>query len=141
MGKEARKKNKKARLRFAKEHSSWTPEDWAKVLFSDESKFNMMGSDGKNYVSRRLGEKFSENCVIHTVTHGGGFINVWAAFRTAGVGSIYRIPGVLDGNEDVEILDDAIRPYCRQEFGGNFKGAIIFQQDNNQKHTCRVVNE
>ena len=42
------KKNKNARLRFAKEHFSWTPEDWGKVLFIDESKYNRMGSGGKN---------------------------------------------------------------------------------------------
>ena len=64
------------------EHSSWTPEDWGEVLLSDQSTFNKMGSDGKNCVSRCLGEEFSENCVIHTVKHGGGSNNVSAGFRT-----------------------------------------------------------
>ena len=90
-------------------------------------------------VSRCLGEEFSENCTIHTAKHDGGSINVSAAFRTADVGPIYRISGVLHGNRDVGILDNVLLPYCRYEFGGDFKGAIIFQQNNNSKHPCRVV--
>src|SRR5580765_5927910 len=39
------KKNKKTRLQFAKDHLNWTVEDWKKVAFSDESKFNLFGSD------------------------------------------------------------------------------------------------
>lgn len=45
------RKNQKARLSFAEEHVVWT-ENWSKVHFSDESKFNLFGSDGKHYVRR-----------------------------------------------------------------------------------------
>ena len=39
-------KNKK-RLEFANRYVIWTYENWAKVFFSDESKFNLFGNDGK----------------------------------------------------------------------------------------------
>jgi transposase len=40
-------KNRKARLEFAKRHLYWTVEQWRRILWSDESKFNLKGSDGK----------------------------------------------------------------------------------------------
>ena len=48
-------KNKKKRLEFANRYVIWTYENWAKVFFSDESKFNLFGNDGKNNVKRRIG--------------------------------------------------------------------------------------
>ena len=41
-------KHKKVRLEWAKAHESWTSDEWRKVIWSDESKFNLMNSDGKN---------------------------------------------------------------------------------------------
>ena len=40
-------KNKKKRLEFANRYVIWTYKNWAKVFFSDESKFNSFGNDGK----------------------------------------------------------------------------------------------
>ena len=40
-------KNKKKRLEFTNRYVIWTYEIWAKVFFSDESKFNLFGNDGK----------------------------------------------------------------------------------------------
>ena len=44
------KKNQKAWLTFAQKYEHWTPKQWSKVLFSDESKFNLFRSDGEKYV-------------------------------------------------------------------------------------------
>ena len=43
-------KNKKCRLAFANEHVLWSQEKWQTVHFSDESKFLLIGSDGKMYI-------------------------------------------------------------------------------------------
>jgi len=51
------KKNRKARLQFAKIHKNWTVKDWKKVAFSDESKFNLFGSDGRQHVRRPTGTR------------------------------------------------------------------------------------
>ena len=37
-------------LKFARYHKNWTVEDWKRVLWSDETKINCIGSDGKVYV-------------------------------------------------------------------------------------------
>ena len=66
------KKNQKVRLIFATEHILWTEEQWNMVRFSDESKFNLFGSDGKKYVRSKNGERLSLQCVQKTVKFGGG---------------------------------------------------------------------
>ncbi|KAG0778309.1 hypothetical protein G6F16_005185 [Rhizopus arrhizus] len=40
---------RKARLEWALAHRYWTIDDWRKVIFSDESKINVWGSDGVEF--------------------------------------------------------------------------------------------
>jgi transposase len=40
-------KHKRARLDFATKYLHWTLEDWKHVIFSDETKINRLGSDGR----------------------------------------------------------------------------------------------
>ena len=40
-------KNIRARLKFAKDHKDWTNEDWNRIIWSDETKINRVGSDGR----------------------------------------------------------------------------------------------
>ena len=40
-------------LSWANEHKNWTIEDWKKVLWSDETKINLFGSDGITRVWRK----------------------------------------------------------------------------------------
>ena len=75
-------KNKKKRLEFANRYVIWTYENWAKVFFSDESKFNLFGNDGKNNVKRRIGERFSAKCTKKTVKFGGGSVMVFGMFSS-----------------------------------------------------------
>uniref|UniRef100_A0A914XFP7 Ephrin RBD domain-containing protein n=1 Tax=Plectus sambesii TaxID=2011161 RepID=A0A914XFP7_9BILA len=70
-------KNRKARLAFARAYQTWTSADWAKVLFSDESKFNLFLSDGIQYVRQSVGTRFAARYQVPTVKHGGGSVMVW----------------------------------------------------------------
>uniref|UniRef100_A0A1I7WWK5 Transposable element Tc3 transposase n=1 Tax=Heterorhabditis bacteriophora TaxID=37862 RepID=A0A1I7WWK5_HETBA len=74
-------KNWRARVEFAREHLTWSTADWTKVVFSDESKFNHFGLDGKKYMHRRLGEEFMPKCTIPTIKNGGGSVMVWAGLQ------------------------------------------------------------
>ena len=69
------KKNQKVHLDFATEHIMWTEEQWSMVHFSDESKFNFFGSDGKRFVRCKNGECLSPQCVKKTVKFRGGGAN------------------------------------------------------------------
>ena len=47
--------NKKKRLSWAMKHRQWTTENWKKVLWTDESKFEIFGSSHRVFVRRRVG--------------------------------------------------------------------------------------
>ncbi|EPB78583.1 hypothetical protein ANCCEY_02323 [Ancylostoma ceylanicum] len=99
------RKNRQARMRFARTHLHWTSEDWCqKSFFSDESKFNRLGSDGPRYVRRRLSEEFDPKCIRGTVQCGGGSVMVWGAMRRDGLGPVHRIEAIMDKNVCVDIL-------------------------------------
>jgi transposase len=53
-----REKNRKARLAFARAHKDWTVEQWSRVLWSDESKKTLFGSDRIRFVRRPAGKRF-----------------------------------------------------------------------------------
>ena len=60
------------RLQFAKYYENWTVEDWKRVLWSDETKINRIGSDGRVYTWKQKGEQLSDRTTTPTVKHGGG---------------------------------------------------------------------
>jgi transposase len=47
--------HKVRQLEWAGAHAHWTVEDWKSVIFSDESKFNLFGSDGRHWCWRKPG--------------------------------------------------------------------------------------
>ena len=44
------KRHMKERLDFAFTHQYWTLDDWRRVIWSDETKINCLGSDGRKWV-------------------------------------------------------------------------------------------
>ncbi|GFX39868.1 transposable element Tc1 transposase [Trichonephila clavipes] len=65
------KRNRVKRLKFAKEHILKPQQFWNEVIFSDESKFNIFGSDGRRMVSRKPNTSHHPKHTIPTVKHGG----------------------------------------------------------------------
>ncbi|XP_075162757.1 uncharacterized protein LOC142235388 [Haematobia irritans] len=47
--------NQKVRIKFAKEHTNLTTDDWKRVIWPDDSKFNRFQSNVKKYCWRRPG--------------------------------------------------------------------------------------
>jgi hypothetical protein len=41
------KRHRRERLDFALSHKNWTIDDWKRVFWSDETKINCLGSDGR----------------------------------------------------------------------------------------------
>ena len=52
-------------LKFAQTHANWTVEDWKRVFWSDETKINRIGSDGKVYTWKPRGESISDRTTCY----------------------------------------------------------------------------
>ena len=89
-------KHRKQRLEFAKKYENWTFAEWSKVIWTDESKINLIGSDGIRYVWKKAGEGISDRDFIPTVKYGGGKLLFWGCFSSSGVGKIVKIDGIMD---------------------------------------------
>jgi hypothetical protein len=70
-------------LRWAHQHVGWTRADWANVLFTDKSRFNLWLSDGRARVYRRRHERFHDACVVKKDQLVGGGL-LWS-----GLASLY----------------------------------------------------
>ncbi|GLB39423.1 putative DDE superfamily endonuclease [Lyophyllum shimeji] len=136
------KANQIRRKDWADDHEAWTADDWKLVIFSDESKFNLFKSDGRQYAWFRPGQALDPRFTKKTVKHGGGSIMVWGCVTGEGMGRLHRIEGIMDGPGYVDILNKnllgTIKDYKFKKTG---KGKIIFQQDNDPKHTSRVAKD
>lgn len=129
------KKNRAKRLHFAQEHVGWSVSKWKSVLFSDESKFNMFGSDGNHRVWRPVKKRLNERYCQKTVKHGGGHVMVWGCFSGKGLGPIHRIEGIMDRFMYRDIMENVMLPYAEWQMPLKW----IYQQDNDPKHTSVVV--
>jgi hypothetical protein len=128
-------RHKKARLDFAISHQDWTVEDWKKVVWSDETKINRLGSDGRKWVWKKAGEELSDRVVEGTVKFGGGSLMVWGCMLWEGVGYACRIDGRMDADLYCKILEDDLQSSI--DYYGKTAEDIIFQQDNDPKHTSK----
>lgn len=128
-------KNRKARIEFAKRYELWTPEQWSEVLWSDESKFYLVSSDGIRYVRRPVNARDDVRYQVPTVKHGGGHVMVWGCFSRHGIGPLVKVDGVMDRFKYRDILNNSMLDHAR----ATFEHEWFFQYDNDPKHTSGCV--
>jgi transposase len=134
-----RPKHLKDRLAFANKHKHWTTEDWKRVIWSDETKINRFGSDGRKWCWKSPGAQLQPNHVLATVKHGGGSIMVWGCMTAEGPGFLTRIEGGLDAELYCSILEDELNRTT--EWYGFEREKVIFQHDNDPKHTAKITKQ
>ena len=133
------KRHRKERLDFAITHQYWSLEDWKRVIWSDETKINRMGSDGRKWAWKKPGEGLSDRLVEGTLKFGGGNLMIWGCMSWDGVGYACKIDGRMDADLYVKILEDDLQN--SMEYWDKTQEDIVFQQDNDPKHTSRKAKE
>jgi hypothetical protein len=118
---------------WARSVLDWRTEDWGHVIFSDESKFNLFGSDGRHWCRRRTGDALRPQFTDKKVKHGGGSLMVWGCITRLGVGRLLRVEGTMTAIKYVEILSHGLLGTL-SDHGIDLED-FIFQQDNDVKHT------
>lgn len=134
-----KKQHKAARKQFYAKYCEWTLEDWKCVVFSDESKFNRICSDGVKYQWDDLPGRITPRTVRGTVNFNGGNVKVWSCMSWYGPGFITLIDGTMDAETYKTILQEDLQ--ALMEEWGLEPGAWVFQHDNDSKHTAKLVKK
>ncbi len=117
--------HKKACKQFAEDKQTKNMDNWNNVLWSDETKINLFGSDGVKRVWQQPGEEYNDKCVLPTVKHGGGSVMVWGCMSAAGIGEQQFIEGTMNANMYSNILKQSMIPSLRR-----LCRRTVFQHDN-----------
>lgn len=129
--------NRRKRRLFAEAHQHWTIDDWKRVVWSDETKINRIGSDGIRWGwRRRVGDPCTQQ-IRPNVQSGGGHIIMWGCLTYDGVGFACKIDGRLDSQLYVKILEEELEQTL--DYYKIQREKIIFMQDNAPAHTARRV--
>lgn len=132
------KNHMQKRLAFAKKYSTMPLSFWKKVIWSDESKYNLKSSDGIQKVWRKQGEAYKLSCMRGTVKFGGGNIMVWGCMAWNGPGKLIFIDDKMNAEMYTNILANNLKPSA-QLLG--LRNNYIFQHDNDPKHTAKKTKE
>lgn len=134
--------HRQARLQFARDHLDWRIEQWRQVLFSDETRMCLHGSDRRQRVYRRPGERFAQCCISETVAYGGGSCMMWAGISIQGKTELVFIPGGGRGGglTSERYINDILRPHVlpyAELVGENFK----LMHDNARCHSAATTRQ
>ena len=129
-------KNKKKRFEYAKKYVDEPLSFWNRVMWTDESKFNLKKTDWRVRVWRKPHETFSAQTSIRTFKHGGGSVMVWGCMSAAGTGSLVYIDGIMTKESYLKILKQNVE---RSTWKLWIAEDFIIQQDNDPKHAARIL--
>lgn len=127
----------KGRLQFTKKYKEWTVDDWARVVWSDESKINRICSDGIRWVWDDAPDRISTRSVQGTVKFGGGGVTVWSCMSWHGPGYITMIDETMDSQLYISILQEELKMSIEE--WNITKEELVFQHDNDPKHTAKIT--
>ena len=114
--------------------------DWAKVVFSDETKVTRIGGGGREiqWVDKNM-PALEAGAISQITAFGGGGIMIWGCITWNGPGSIARFDGTVNGNDMAKIYENELMStFIDWEMTDPY---IKFQQDNAPVHTSRIAKE
>ena len=123
---------------WGRNHSGrgWQMGTWRRVMFSDESRFQLYRADGRQRVYRRIGERFAACNVNQVDRFGGGSVMVWGAIRFGWRSQLLIIDGNLTANRYLDtVLTNQVVPYVQQH------NNTIFMHDNARPHVARLCQD
>ncbi|GFV82714.1 transposable element Tcb2 transposase [Trichonephila clavipes] len=131
-------RQRRNRLCWAREHVSWTQQQWASVLFTDEYRFTMESDSGRLLIWREQRTRYHQSNTVERHSYRGGGILVWAGISLGGHTNLHVFHGgtVTGLRYRDEILDPYVRPYAAA-IGND----LILMDDNARPHRARIVEE
>ena len=129
-------RHRAARLHWAQRHFRWGRQQWARVLFSDESRFNLSHPDGRTRGFKRRGERFADNCLIVMDRFGGGSVMVWGGIVGRRKTNLIVVQGNLYAQGYInQILQPEAVPFLQRHVPS------ILMHDNARPHVARICRQ
>ncbi len=117
---------------WAKAHLKWTVAKWKTVLWSDESKFEVLFGKLGRHVIRTKEDKDNPSCYQRSVQKPASLM-VWGCMSACGMGSLHIWKGTINAERYIQVLEQHMLPSRRRLFQG------IFQHDNARPHTASIT--
>ncbi len=126
---------KRRRFLWAKAYLKWTVAKWKTVLWSDESKFEVLfGKLGRHVIwSKEV--KDNPSCYQRSVQKPASLM-VWGCMSACGMGSLHIWKGTINAERYIQVLEQHMLPSRRRLFQGR---PCIFQHDNARPHTASIT--
>ena len=126
---------RKQRIAFAKKYIHWTPAQWKKVMFSDESNFQVFRMGSPMIRRPRSSNRFDPKYTVPTVKHPDS-VMAWGAFSgEMGRGGLYFLPKnkKMNGEAYIKVLEEHMLSMFR------IHNCEMFMQDSAPCHKSKKV--
>ncbi|GFX93057.1 transposable element Tcb2 transposase [Trichonephila clavipes] len=127
-----------ARLQWCREHHNWTEQDWACVLFSDESRFNLSSDCRRQLIWRESGTAYRPENMQEKDRYPTCSIMVWAGIMINGRTRLHVVAnGTMTGQR---YIDEVLLPHVRL-FRAAVGDKFVFMDDNATCHRTLAVQD
>ncbi|GFT72466.1 retrovirus-related Pol polyprotein from transposon 17.6 [Trichonephila clavipes] len=111
------RQHRTTRLQWCREHHNWTEQDWAWVLFSDESRFSLSSDCRRQLIWRESGTAYRPENIQEKDRYPTCSIMVWAGIMINGGTRLHVVAnGTMTGQR---YIDEVLLPHVRL-----FRGAV-----------------
>ena len=123
------------RLAWTRQNRRWTNQQWATVLFTDESRFLLDMLDRRRRVRRRRGERYANCAIVEHDRYGGGSLMIWGGISVRSRTELLVLNGTLTDQRYInEVLQPVVLPFVQQHH-------VVLQDDNARPHRARIVQQ
>ncbi|GFY32473.1 transposable element Tcb2 transposase [Trichonephila clavipes] len=132
------RQHRTARLQWCRKHHNWTEQDWACVLFSDESRFSLSSDCRRQLIWRESGTAYRPENIQEKDRYPTCSIMVWAGIMINGRTRLHVVAnGTMTGQR---YIDEVLLPHVRL-FRGAVGDKFVFMDGNAICHRTLVVQD
>ncbi|GFX45633.1 transposable element Tcb2 transposase [Trichonephila clavipes] len=132
------RQHRTARLQWCREHHNWTEQDWACVLFSDESRFSLSSDCRRQLIWRESGTDYRPENIQEKYRYPTCSIMVWTGIMINGRTRLHVVAiGTMTGQR---YIDEVLLSHVRL-FRGAVGDKFVFMDDNATCHRTLAVQD
>ncbi|GFV87561.1 transposable element Tc3 transposase [Trichonephila clavipes] len=111
---------RRRRSLWCREHQNWRDNEWGRVLFTDESRFNLSSDSHRILIWRERGSRNHPSNIIERDRYGGRGVRVWGGIMLGSRTDLHFFDaGSVNGTH---YCNEILLPYVRL-----FRGAMVLQ--------------